>query len=112
MAESIIKKLFDSLSGAKTIQYAEYKRSGAGTTLIDVRSPVEFAESHLPEAVNIPIDELPKRCEEINKDKKVVAICAHGIRSAKAAKLLASKGYKSESLLGGMSAVPDKDKVK
>jgi phage shock protein E len=112
--ENIIKKIFESLTGVKTIQYAEYKRSrtGAGASLIDVRSPDEFAESHLPDAVNIPVDALPERYEEINRKNKVVTVCAHGVRSAKAAKLLSSKGYSAESLLGGMAAVPDKDKVK
>ncbi|MFA6448475.1 MAG: rhodanese-like domain-containing protein [bacterium] len=111
---NIAKKLLDLIAGTSAISYSEYEkaRSGSGAVLIDVRSPAEFAESRLPEALNIPLDVLPNRYETLGKDKKIVTICAHGVRSAKAAKFLSAKGYKVESLAGGMAAVPDKSKIK
>jgi phage shock protein E len=109
---ALMKKIIDLIAGVSTIKYSEYASSlrGTGTTLIDVRTPAEFAESHLPEAINVPLDKLTERYTEINNKNRVVTVCAHGIRSAKAAKFLVMKGYKAESLAGGMAQIPDKEK--
>ncbi len=108
----ILKKLLGLLAGSDAVSYADYKRTlrGDGTILVDVRGRDEFAESRLPEAVNIPLDELPGRLGEIPKDKQIATMCLHGVRSAKAAKMLKAKGYNVVSVAGGMSAVPEKDK--
>ena len=61
--------------------------------LIDVRTPAEYRDGHIPGVVNIPLDELEKRMNEVPKDKKVVLICRTGNRSAQGTKLLRSKGF-------------------
>ena len=61
--------------------------------LIDVRTPAEYRDGHIPGVANIPLDELEKRIGEIPKDKKVVLICRTGNRSAQGTKLLRSKGF-------------------
>ena len=61
--------------------------------IIDVRTPGEYRDGHIPGVVNIPLDELEKRIGEIPKDKKVVLICRTGNRSAQGTKLLRSKGF-------------------
>ena len=67
--------------------------------VIDVRSPQEFATGHIPGAVNIPIDDLAKRLEEMKvaKDTTLVTMCEHGGRSSRAALELQKLGYKTAS---------------
>lgn len=73
-------------------------------TLIDVRTPGEYRDGHIPGVVNIPLDELEKRLGEVPKEKKVVIICRTGNRSAQGTKLLRSKGFDNVfNSTGGMS---------
>jgi rhodanese-related sulfurtransferase len=72
--------------------------------LIDVRTPGEYREGHIPGVVNIPLNELENRLAEVPKDKKVVIICRTGNRSAQGTKLLRSKGFDNVfNSTGGMS---------
>lgn len=59
-----------------------------GALLLDVRTPTEFAEGHLPGAVNIPVQDLQQRMTEIQAGRRVVVYCRSGARSAVAGKLL------------------------
>jgi DNA-binding transcriptional ArsR family regulator len=49
--------------------------AGRTTVLLDVRPEVEFEAGHLPGAISIPLDELPRRLGEIPRDQQVVAYC-------------------------------------
>ncbi|MCP5068671.1 MAG: rhodanese-like domain-containing protein [bacterium] len=64
-----------------------------GATLLDVRSPAEFASGHVPGAVNIPVQALTRRHHEIRRDAPVVVYCRSGGRSARAAQILAGAGF-------------------
>ena len=65
-----------------------------GATLLDVRTPEEFREGHLPGALNIPVQELPKRLSEVGPPgTPVVVYCKAGARAASAAELLRHAGY-------------------
>jgi glyoxylase-like metal-dependent hydrolase (beta-lactamase superfamily II)/rhodanese-related sulfurtransferase len=70
--------------------------------LLDVRTPEEVAGGVIKGAAKIPIDELPKRAEEIPKDKEIVAYCASGARSALATLYLRARGFKANSLDHGI----------
>lgn len=64
--------------------------------LLDVRTPKEYAEGHIAGAVNIDVNSpafLPDATAAIDKDKPVYVYCRGGVRSKKAAKKLAKKGY-------------------
>lgn len=63
--------------------------------LIDVRTPQEFAEGHIPGAVNIPVDALASRLAEVPQGQPVVVYCRSGNRSATASQILAGAGYTS-----------------
>ena len=79
--------------------------------IIDVRTPGEYRDGHIPGVVNIPLDELEKRIGEIPKDKKVVLICRTGSRSAQGTRLLRSKGFNNVyNSTGGMSTWKRKKK--
>lgn len=61
----------------------------AGAVLVDVRSPQEFGSGHLPNAVNVPVDELADRIDEIRGyAQPVIVYCASGMRSNRAAGIL------------------------
>lgn len=70
--------------------------------LIDVRIPVSYKTNTINGAINIPIDEIRKRTDEIPKDKKVVLFCNTGYTSYCASRILIQKGYNNVySLCGG-----------
>lgn len=74
-----------------------------GATLVDVRSPGEFAGGHVAGAKNVPVGELAARAAGTTpQDKPVVVYCASGVRSARAASLLKAAGYADVHDLGGM----------
>jgi phage shock protein E len=64
-----------------------------GATLIDVRSNQEFAQSHAPGCINIPLQQLNGRLAEISKTKPIVVCCASGSRSGMAKMLLKRNGF-------------------
>lgn len=73
--------------------------------LIDVRTPQEFQGGHIAHSVNIPLDELGKRMNEIPADKPVVVVCASGSRSSMAAYQIAADGREDVyNLSGGIMA--------
>jgi phage shock protein E len=65
----------------------------AGATIVDVRTPSEFASGHVVGSVNIPLDSLGSKVAAIPQGKPVVTCCASGMRSAAAASALRAKGY-------------------
>jgi rhodanese-related sulfurtransferase len=84
----------------KTISPAELQKllvSQSGLLLFDVRTPVEFAEVHVPETRNIPLDEInPKELAgsgQIRKDQPVYFLCRSGQRATKAAEKFAKEGF-------------------
>ena len=78
--------------------------AGSGAPpLIDVREPWEFDTSHLPDAVNIPLGELPQRLAEIPRTGGAVFICRSGGRSMRACALALAAGVSQPANLeGGM----------
>jgi rhodanese-related sulfurtransferase len=80
--------------------------SGAVGMLLDVRTPAEFAEGHVPGAVNVPVDALASRMGELAgaRGKDLYVICAVGGRSAIAADRLAAAGFSATNVLGGTNA--------
>jgi rhodanese-related sulfurtransferase len=76
----------------------------AGAALIDVRQPHEFESFHVPGARLIPLNEIPKRSNEIPRDQRVYVICQTGSRSAKATEWLNGRGYDTVNVAGGSKA--------
>ncbi len=73
---------------------------------LDVRVPSEFKESRLPNAVNIPLNELRQRIGELNAETHYVCYCSTGRRSSAATFLLSNQGLKSSVLKNGLQDVP------
>ncbi|MFJ5693871.1 rhodanese-like domain-containing protein [Arthrobacter sp. NPDC093125] len=100
---SSLKKAFSK--PYKPISVAEVKDLlSSGAALIDVRSAQEWRTGRAPQAKHIPLDRRQTNTAGINKTRPVIAVCASGVRSASAARLLASQGYDAYSMRGGMGA--------
>jgi phage shock protein E len=79
----------------------------SGAKVIDVRTPAEFAEEAYPGAVNIPLNVLGAKLEELGpKDAPIVLYCASGARSAQAARMLKQAGYSAAVNAGGLGDMP------
>jgi rhodanese-related sulfurtransferase len=72
--------------------------------LLDVRERSEWDSGHAPNARHIPLGALPGRLDELPTGRPVVAMCQSGLRSARAARLLARQGHEVYNLRGGMRA--------
>ena len=70
-------------------------------TLLDTRTPGEYARGHIDGFVNLPLDELRERLEEIPRDRPVYVHCQTGLRSYVACRILAQHGYDCYNLSGG-----------
>ncbi|MBA7512360.1 Coenzyme A disulfide reductase [subsurface metagenome] len=71
------------------------------TILLDVRHPYEFKRGTIEGAINIPVDELRNRINEIPKDKNVIIFCKQGLRGYIAYKIMKQKGFKNIKNLSG-----------
>ena len=92
-AENILNNL------VKPVFYEDLKDS----YIIDVRPKISFDLKSIPNAVNIPAQELRERLSEIPKDKKVVLYCAKGFTSYIASRILTQSGFNNiYSLSGGI----------
>jgi rhodanese-related sulfurtransferase len=75
-----------------------------GALLIDVRSPKEFANGHLPGAVNVPVDEFAQHVAELVAERReMVLYCAAGVRCNKAAVMLREAGSTDVHQLGTLA---------
>ena len=109
------------ISGLGLIWPALVRRAGTAVTpgaatllinrenavVLDVREADEFAQGHLPDAINLPAGKLGERLAEIEKykDRPVIVCCAAGMRSNRACRDLGKHGFsKLYNLDGGVDA--------
>lgn len=70
-------------------------------TLLDSRTPYEYALGHIDGFVNIPVDSLRERLQELDIEKPVYVICQSGLRSYIACRILSGNGYDCYNFSGG-----------
>jgi phage shock protein E len=80
----------------------QYSDTGAEHLLIDVRTPEEFAEGHIAGAVNVSLQTLDQRLNEIPRTVPVVLYCRSGNRSNEAQQILEQAGYTNIQDMGGI----------
>ncbi|MDI9596206.1 MAG: FAD-dependent oxidoreductase [Candidatus Caldatribacteriota bacterium] len=80
-------------------EFSKYKPED--TTILDVRKPKECKKGMIPGAINIPLDELRERLDELDKNKNILIYCQVGLRGYLAYRLLKLNGYKSIKNLSG-----------
>ena len=91
---------FKRISAAEARQMIEQ-----GVTVVDVRTPAEFAGGHIPQAEHVPLDSILARPRDVLKGDNVIFVCQVGQRSALAAEMAAAVGMKTlYNLEGGTDA--------
>ena len=84
----IIKRRIDVYKRQET----ERIQNDDNAIILDTRTVYEFERGHIENSVNIPVDEIRNRINEIPKDKKIYAICQSGLRSYIASRILMGYG--------------------
>ncbi|MFW8632100.1 FAD-dependent oxidoreductase [Vibrio natriegens] len=96
VANNIIK------GDATAIHYDEIDNLSENQILLDVRNPGELESvGYLEGAINIPVDQLRHRMDELPKDKEIVIYCQVGLRGNVAYRQLVNNGFKASNLIGG-----------
>ena len=82
----------------------EIMKTETGYVILDVRRPDEFAEKHIPGAINIPNESITQetRPDLPRKDQLILVYCRSGNRSKQAARKLAAMGYTNVVEFGGI----------
>ncbi len=102
-----LKKLFTPVSSMEAEEAKDYmaKHREEEYTILDVRQPGEYEESHLPGAKLMPLPQLADTYKELDPDKPTIVHCAIGGRSRVAAQMLSGWGFKEVyNLAGGIKA--------
>ena len=102
--------LFSNIFGSKNynnINNEELQniiKNNKNTLILDVRTVGEFRGGHIPNAKNIPVQELNSQLNNLNayKDDDIIVYCASGGRSSSAANILSKNGFSKVYNLGGI----------
>ncbi|MGD9956869.1 MAG: rhodanese-like domain-containing protein [Candidatus Nanopelagicales bacterium] len=87
-----------------SVQEASSARALARGTVLDVRTPEEYAAGHVDGAVLVPLHVVPLRTSELRRSETYYIVCESGARSAQATQYLLAQGYDARSVQGGMAA--------
>jgi rhodanese-related sulfurtransferase len=83
------------------IDYATLTSLTPQPLIVDVRTPTEFEKGAIPGAINIPVDALRDRINELPRERELVAYCHVGMRGYIATRILKQAGYNVRNLSGG-----------
>jgi len=84
-------------------ELAEARKSATPPLVIDVREGWELGVAALPDVTHIPMQQIPARVGELDKDRDIVVMCRSGGRSMQVAQYLAANGFRSvKNLTGGI----------
>jgi rhodanese-related sulfurtransferase len=91
-------------------QFKEILKNDKDIIVLDVRTPEETATGMIENAINIPVQVLEQRVDELEKykDKEIFVICRTQNRSLIGASILTDNGYKAKYVIGGMSVYNQK----
>lgn len=102
MAGYVIGNLLGGLVRQHTWKDVEKIAADEGAVLLDVQTRGEYEAAHLNGAVNIPVDELRGRMNELDKSKTIYVNCYSGLRSYIACRMLTANGFQCSNLAGGI----------
>ena len=96
---------FDFLKQPDIHQGVEEYNATPGAVLLDVRTPQEYAQGHIPGSKNIPLQTLHDAKAAVkDKGTPLYVYCQSGARSSQAASLLKQMGYTNVTNIGGIAA--------
>lgn len=83
---------------------AQTMMNAGNVTVIDVRTPREYADAHIPGAINIPLESIgsDKPAELTDPDADLIVYCRSGVRSKQASDKLVAMGYQHVNDMGGI----------
>lgn len=99
MAGYVASNILDGIEAVSVMEIDDIVEKGG--YLIDVRTVGEFMAGSMPGAVNIPLDELRDRLDEIPKDKDIYINCQVGLRGYLAVRILKNNGINAVNVDGG-----------
>ena len=100
---------FDFSKQVNINQGVEEYKATAGAVLLDVRTPEEYREGHIPGSKNVPLQSISKVAGMIdNKSTPIFVYCLGGVRSRQAAAMLQQMGYTNVKDIGGIAAYSGK----
>lgn len=85
-----------------TVNEMRTMMSEKDVVVLDVRTAREFAAENIEGALNIPLNTISKKLEELDKSKKYLVYCKSGVRSRRASMILARNGFEIYNLTGGI----------
>jgi rhodanese-related sulfurtransferase len=80
---------------------AKLRETNPEVTFLDVREDSELAICRIEGALHIPMGEIPERADSLPKDRPLIVLCHHGMRSANVQQYLEAKGFKNLMNLAG-----------
>ena len=101
--------LFNFLKQPDINQGVKEFRQREGALLLDVRTPQEYREGHIPGSKNVPLQQLDKISSVAdNQNTPLFVYCHSGARSRQATAMLQSMGYTNVTNIGGITAYSGK----
>lgn len=95
--------LFDFLKHTDINQGVSQFRQTDGAVLVDVRTPEEYQDGHVPGSINVPLQQIEDiELEVAEKNTPLYVYCRSGARSRQATALLKEMGYKDVHNIGGI----------
>lgn len=86
-------------------ELVEQARTTREALIIDVRTPTEFSQGHIENAINIPLDSIQEIANKISdRTTPLYLYCASGARSSNACRFLESQGFEQVTNMGGIAS--------
>lgn len=101
MAGYIIENIRNGVVKQWYYEDVENLTHDGSVTLLDTRIQTEYSRGHIEGFVNIPVDSLREKLNELDKKKPVYVICQSGLRSYIASRILAGNGFDAYNFAGG-----------
>lgn len=95
-------RAYKNISGAQAEMMI---KTNNNILILDARSPEEFMSEHIPNAINIPVDDMQYNMSTLNyyRQYKIIVYCGSGVRSKRASDILIKNGFsKVYNLNGGI----------
>lgn len=98
-------RFFDKFKVSDINIGVEEFRSNPGAVLVDVRTPQEYSEGHIPGSINVPLHALSQIEYHVSESNVPLYVyCRSGARSSQAAGILGALGYDLVKNIGGISS--------
>ena len=100
--ESVNEKV--TYSEMEAVELQTLLKNGSAPIIIDVREEFELEISKIDGAIHIPMNQVPKRIDELNPEKNYVIMCRTGVRSSQICEFLSNQNFRSiANLIGGIN---------